>query len=99
MFEPLPLRFATNVDTRIKPSVQASSEDQCYPNGHPITRRRYFVYCNDRMKQDSYQLKKEKIVLNTVDVEVSNEEATGDILGKPVKEFRDNKVIANREPP
>lgn len=92
VFEPLPLRFATNVDTRVKPDVPPDSMDRYKPNCHPITRRRYFVYCNDRMKKDSYNLHLDNVVHNPRKRLAEEVPAMGEILEEPTREYIDNKV-------
>ena len=101
VIEPLPRKFASNVDTRIRPDYPEESLEHYSPNNHPVTRRRYFVYTNDRMRDPSYNLSEDKIVRNPErSSEVLAEEAVDELLDKPlteiledpVREFVDNKV-------
>lgn len=81
--EPLPLRFATNVDTRIKSNVQTDSG------------RRYFIYSNDRMKEDLYNLEQDNIVRNpeeVCEVEEMLDDTPTEIPEEPIREYIDNKV-------
>lgn len=105
VFEPLPLRFATDVDTRIKPDIPPNSREQYNPNNHPITRRRYFVYCNDRMKEESYNLNEDNIIRNPErsdesiiheEVEEMLDNPPTDILEESIREYIDNKVRSCR---
>lgn len=96
-FPPLPSRYADNVDSRIKEDVPFESREQYGANSHPLMRRRYFVYKDDRMKGGEYNLEKDDITPNyqragRTEADDIFEKDADDVLEDPIKEFADCRV-------
>lgn len=97
-FEPLPLRFACNVDTRVREDVPQVSRDLYDPNYHPLLRRRYFIYANDRTRSADYNLNGDDIIPNPSSMDRNEaddlrEKDPCEVLEDPMREFIDCKVI------
>lgn len=96
VFPPLPLCFAGTVDTRDKEDVPDEFRSQYPPNSHPILRRRYFVFTNDRRRGEDYSLDSDDIVRNPrkdePDAAEYDRPQRGEILEDPLRDFVDNKV-------
>ena len=98
VIKPLPKRMATSVNTSNKERVPQETRDSYGPNDHPLSRRRYFVYTDDRMREgSSYNLSNDDIIPNpnrkVADVNVDEvlQEAR-EVLEDAERELIDNKV-------
>lgn len=101
VFEPLPLRFASNVDTRIRPTVPPEArrtEYNEFSDTNPVHRRRYFVYENDRMKDPKYDynLNEDRIVPASERYEIIKEKHLRELerMERERKRKEENEALA-----